>query len=268
MGIYKLGKLDPDPIKIAKALHFANYVPAVLPAIPGSFSNLSNVYASLGMSSKDFPTLFPMDGNGPDNTLKPPLGTDGYGDCVAVMFAKYKTICAALVGQKVIPDSNDIVNTYLKLSGGDNGLSIADTLDYAIKNGLFGEKPVAKVFIQPGNWDHMRLAMYMFGGLCVGIQCTDAMLAQFDSGQPWDGTGTVEGGHGILLPDFADDGSVEVLTWGGIIQALPSSFALMDEGWALASAELASNPTKFSALGFNVDQFLADLQAIQDQEQQ
>ena len=82
--MYRLGKLPVNPDHVKKALKFADYVPAVLPPIPGSFSNLSNVFASLGMqnTSSNIPVLFPLDGNGPDPSVPT---TTGYGDCVMAM---------------------------------------------------------------------------------------------------------------------------------------------------------------------------------------
>jgi len=251
MGGLKLGKHDVVQAHIDRAIKFSDYVPAVLPVIPGSFDNLGNVYAGIGVS--DVATLFPLDGN------------DTLGDCVMCAVAHGTTVYGGLAGRKNIPAQGDVETLYTKLSGGDNGLNVSSTLDYWIKNGAFGEKPVAKAYIDPANWDHMRLAIYMFGGLMAGIQCTDAMQANFQSGTPWDGSGTVEGGHGIFLPSFAADGSVEVLTWGGVIKALPSAIALMDECWIVVSAEQMANPQKFSDLGFNAEQFLADAQAIADQ---
>ena len=188
--MYRLGKLPVNPDHVKKALKFADYVPAVLPPIPGSFSNLSNVFASLGMqnTSSNIPVLFPLDGNGPDPSVPT---TTGYGDCVMAMFAHWITLCCGLLGIKNVPTPQQVVAAYLKLSPNDDGLNISNVIDITISSGLLGEKPGAKVYIDPSNWDHMRLAMYMFGGLLGGIQCTDAMQTQFSNGQPWDGSGTV-----------------------------------------------------------------------------
>ena len=247
---FKLGKHDPVQEHIDKALKFADYVPAELPVIPSMFDAFSNVYASLGVS--DPAVLFPLDGN------------DTLGDCVMCAAAHAVTGWAGLIGNKNIPAQSDVEALYTKLSGGDNGLNISSTIDYMIVNGAFGEKPLAKVYIDPTNLQHVQLAIYLFGFFMTGIQCTDAMQQQFASRQPWDGSGTVEGGHGILAGAYYSDGTIKILTWGNDQIVEPGGWAMVDECWAIAPQEVATNPAKFSSLGFDTQQFLADLQAIQD----
>jgi hypothetical protein len=250
---FKLGKHKFDPKKIKNALRFSNWMTDQTITPPGIFDSLSNVYSSLGIS--DPKVLFPMDGN------------DQYGCCVMAMYGHGKTVYSGLIGQKVIPAAADVINAYFKLSGGqDNGLNMYDTLQYAAKNGLLGEKPPAFVYIDPSNELHVRLGIYLFGGLMTGIQVDDQMESQFDARKPWDGSGTqIIGGHGIFTGAY---GPYKVLTWGDVQEVTDPCWAnRVDECYGVLPQEAVANPAKFaSATGLSVQQMMADLQAIADQE--
>jgi hypothetical protein len=244
---YNLGKLPPIQEHIDEALQFADLVPVTLPPIPNMYDTLGAVYASLGES--DPAVLFPLDGNGPD----PAVPTeDGYGNCVECMKAHGRTVYAGLVGKRVIPTAPAVVKQYLaETKGKDSGLNISNSLDNWIANGSFGEKPTVKVFIDPSNWDHVRLAAFLFKYLHTGVSCTDDMQTAFRNGQVWTGSGNVLGGHGVGIPSYGltvpklGDNLLPILTWGGILYATKDALTQVDEMWIVASQEMIQSASRF-----------------------
>jgi len=239
----KLGKLPPVQEDIDEAIQFTDLVPVILPVPPSAYDGFSEAFSSLGIPDGDDRVLYPMYGNGPDPTVQPPDSKKGYGNCVLAAFAKFITSCAALVGKKVVFTANQVIDIYLKLSGGDNGPHISRTIDYAIANGLLGEKPVAKVYVDPTNLAHVQLASYLFKFLVTGIQCTDQMQQAFKSGGVMDGTGTVMGGHGIVTGAYGD--FYKIKTWGGTLRLNDGGWAKVDELWVVASQEMVQNAGRF-----------------------
>jgi hypothetical protein len=258
MSLYPLKKHDPIQTHVLQSIKLADLLKgaagAALPQIPGSYDSFSNVYAALGV--KGAPDIYLMDDN------------DQYGCCVMAAWAHAVTTFAALVGNRVIPTPDDVKTAYFKQTGGqDSGLNISTTIDYAIKNGLLGEQPKFKVFLDPTNLDHVKLGILLGACVMTGIQCTDAMQRQFQARQPWDGSGTVEGGHGILGGAWNDASDFTFLTWGNDQIATANCVTSMcDETWFVMSQELLTQTSKFSGLDLDVDQITADAQAIADRQ--
>jgi len=193
-------------------------------------------------------------------------GNDKYGDCVLASWSHAVTVYNGLIGKQVIHSGDDVIQQYLKLTGGqDTGLNMQSTIDYAVKNGLLGEKPPVFVYVDPTHIEHVKLAIYLFGGLMTGIQVDDKMQDQFIQRVPWDGSGTqILGGHGIFT--VAYDGVFTNLTWGNTVGITPNCWInRVDECWCILSSEEFTNTAKFLDSGFDIQQLQDDLQAIQDQ---
>ncbi len=261
MKKFKTGKLPVDKERLKGALKMSRYMYAVdLPVPPTVFNSLSNVLASLDLKpcanpiqATDVSNLLPIDYN------------DTLGDCVMAMWAHGITVYNGLVSKMNIPPADAVKAAYCKLTGGkDSGLNVQSTLEYAAKNSLLGEKPGIPVYIDPTNLDHVRLALYLTGYLPTGIECQDNFADQFQAHQPWDGTGSNEGGHGIGLL-AVDENLLYVATWGGIAAITMDCWVQqVDECWAVLPIE-ATKPGYCP--GFDYNTLTADLLAIQDQEQ-
>jgi hypothetical protein len=87
------------------------------------------------------------------------------------------------------------------------------TLDDAGKR----HKPGIVLQLQPGNWEQLLYAIYLFDGVELGVLVTPGMQEAFANQQPWDlpqfNLAYVEGGHCVLATNRSG-GLPEVISWG------------------------------------------------------
>jgi hypothetical protein len=248
MGTYSFGKL---PAKTRPGvLHLADYLNETqLPTPPDAYDVMPRVYQAVG--STDPSQVVPMDGN------------DANGDCVMAMIAHYSTIVNALAGKTLIPPSADVLAAYYAQTGGqDTGLIEDDALAYWQNSGFFGEKILARVYIDPTKINHLKLAAWLFGGVCMGFQVQQNCISDFDTGIPWTAGPSTGDGHAVLLTSYTATG-VAVATWGAIQPAQNSWLTMLDEAHIVLPAE-AQLPN--FCPGFAYQQLLADAQALADPE--
>lgn len=196
----KFGKLAP--LNDYRTLRLSSYLEADLPAPPPSYSTLERVYKNLNVS--DPKELFPMDGN------------DRLGDCTIAAVGHAATLFNGMIGVKHIYTEEEIVNTYLKLTGGkDTGLRELDVLNYWRKNVTCGSKILGYAKIRTSNHDHIKQAIKIFGGVYIGFQVTENCLEQFENNQTWTTGKLLNEGHAVFATDY-DENGVTVLTWGNV----------------------------------------------------
>jgi hypothetical protein len=237
----KFGRL---PVKHdERNLQFANYITPKLAPPPSAVDNISKAYKLVCCLSRD--SLFPMDGN------------DKWGDCTVAGGAHAITLFRAMIGQKYVPSSDDVVSEYLKLTGGtDTGVYELDLLNAWRKDGMFGDKILAHVEVNPKNHTHVQQSIQLFGGLLVGMVTTQDCINQFWAHQMWT-PGPLTGGlHAVFVANY-DPNRLTVLTWGKTQDASWDWWdECIDEAHAILPPEAANN---LFQPGFNLGQLQADL---------
>lgn len=233
----RTGKLDYAPSP--RDLLFATYVDATaVPKVPKLFGH-----------EKDFPLQ--MFGNGPDNTVREDFG--GCGDCVLgggceethlIEHASGRPF-ARMNGLTAVTAYSAITGYVIGNDSTDQGTNVRDALSYRRKHGIVdldgkAHKIGAYLALEPGNVDHLALAMYVFGVVGIGIQFPGSAMDQFDQGKAWTVVkgASIEGGHYIPLVARRSSTQLECITWGKVQKmALAFYEKYCDEAWAIVPTE-------------------------------
>lgn len=246
----KTGKLPAsyDP----RDLRFADYLSVnVLPKIPGSFGHDATIATSgWGM-----------------------LGNDTVGDCV-LAGGGHETMLWTRERYEVYAEFTDtgVISDYSAITGynpadpaTDVGTDVREALLYRKKIGLIdsqGKRHKIGAFaaIEPGHWDHVLAAVYLFGVVGIGIQFPESAMDQFDTGKGWSvvAGARVDGGH--YVPVVARRGTLHLVTWGREIGMTKGFFEkYCDEAWAILSPEHLDPKSGKSPEGFDTAQLTSDL---------
>jgi hypothetical protein len=261
-----LGKLEPVRPNIGE---FKSYFTEALPAPPPS--------AHYGYRVTLAGVPWQMDANGPDPSVTlpgVPPGWGGCGDCVVAGMAHSVTIANFWEGgvTNPVPSANTVVETYCQLLGCtpealftdpddyDAGLDMANSHAAWHTSGLFGVKLGAYAPVDCTNVADIKTALYLCGGLNIGIQVPQSAEEQFPHEWTWVPGSPILGGHDVFLTGYTAD-YVALVTWGRLIQCT-WEFLLntIDEAWALVSAQAVKHgkgPT-----GLLVGKLEADLRQL------
>lgn len=245
---------DPQTVRLGKhrgvvedprTLMFSTYAArkAALPPIPKTVTVTSKV------------PLYPMWGN------------DQFGDCTCASTAHGMLARSTREGHPVTLTDSDVLDLYARVNGGyDQGAYMLDVLNEVRNVGLAGHKIGAFVKLNLKNWDHVKLAVKLFGGVYLGAALPIAAQYQTKWVVPAEGlTGDGEpgswGGHAVEIL-WATDSSVKFPTWTEIKTASKEwvqtygdeAYAVIDTLWLGADEK--------SPQGFNMDALRLDLQAI------
>lgn len=154
------------------------------------------------------------------NTLAFPIdGNDQYGDCwYAAGCHGSNAMTGNVGGAEDYFDEKAIVTSYLRLSGGDNGLS-TDQMMGEWKKGLCGgpHKIIDDMSVNPTDTQAMALALWLFGGIGFTLGIPDAWLSDPKPGDIWDGGPGVSAndanGHAVWFTGKNGNG-FQLQTWG------------------------------------------------------
>jgi hypothetical protein len=168
-----------------------------------------------------------------NNTLSFPIdGNDHYGDCMYAAACHGDNTFTGNNGAESSFDLDVIIQDYLALSGGDNGLTETQIVG-EWKRGL-ANTPAAIIYdsldIDPTDTSAMQAAIYLFGGVQYMLDVPDAWITAFQSagGFTWGTPATPDSanGHGIWLNGVDDDGNYELQTWGSWGWLTPDAVAV------------------------------------------
>jgi hypothetical protein len=202
------------------------------------------------------------------------LGNDTYGDCAAVSWANSRRFISALLDKEEYPSLSEVYKLYKtqnpNFPNDDNGMDMQTMLEYLNKSGgPDGVKLVAFASVNTSNLDEVKAALYIFGGILLGIEVQNANQTDFDNGVVWDyhSGQPVEGGHAVLAGGYLGraNSDVRFVTWGAETGMTDSFWQnLVDnsngEAWVLIWPENLG--TKQFVEGINIDVLAADYQAI------
>lgn len=198
------------------------------------------------------------------------MGNDKIGDCTAAMEAHAVMCWTNATSKFYIPTDKEVVDFYSSVTG-YNGTEASDTgaalldVEKAMRNiGLGGHRQGAFTAIQPKNIDHIKLALYIFGCVKIGVQlpdtCFDQAVWHIPTNPGWSDLPNPNSGHAILLTDY-DQKFVKVITWGEPKYATWEWIeACMDEGYVGLSKDFLMG--KKSPAGFDIANLNADLKLI------
>jgi hypothetical protein len=122
------------------------------------------------------------------------------------------------------------------------------------------------VGLEPGNHDHIKASVYIFGGCYIGLALPISAQTQNVWSVPpgsLQGPGAPGSWGGHAVPVVAYDSlGLTVVTWGALKQMTWGFWdAYCDESYGLLSPDWV-NAKKIAANGFNLAQLKADLKAI------
>jgi hypothetical protein len=248
----KLGKLPPRHDR--RTLRFARYVlPSSLPPLPQWVRWSQNATQPWGM-----------------------MLNDRLGDCTCAGAGHAIQTWSANHGNEITLADSDILSAYSAISGydpatgaNDNGAVELDVLNYWRNTGVGGHRIGAFVSLQPQDQREVQEAIYLFGGVYIGLALPAAIEGQsiwkaphfhFDFGHPAWQPGSW-GGHAVFCIDF-DAQYVTCVTWGALLKMDWAFFATYcDEAYGIISPEWVNDTTK-APNGFDMFSLNQDLQAV------
>lgn len=169
-------------------------------------------------------------------------------------------------GNPVLATDQEILSAYRTICGpSDQGCNITAVLDYMKSHGIVMGGKAQKIDAYVGiDWtspDEVKAAIYLFGGLCLGINLPSAWEQSDDI---WDVTNTrIIGGHDVEAVGFNAQGVI-IATWGGlrtITWAAFTSHNWLDECYAMLAPQWYEN-NNLAPCGVNVIDLQADLDKL------
>jgi hypothetical protein len=197
----------------------------------------------------------------------PMYGNNSLGDCTLACVGHMIQAWTAAAGRPVTPEEAAMIAAYWATGSGDDGRFEVDILNYWRNSGIAGDRLGSYAYLDAQNLDHVRAAIYLFGGVYTGIA-----LPQSAQGQPvWDVVGDGKtgpaapgswGGHAVPYLAY-DGGGFKTVTWGSVL-ALTNAFhlAYCDELYVLISPDFLSAQAGNTPAGFDIAQLEADVIAL------
>jgi hypothetical protein len=229
---------DPRTLRLASYLDDA----VVLPAVP---------------SAQDWTASVPA---------WPMYGNDRLGDCTIACAGHMIEAWTEAAGTLVAPDDAQVEAAYIPGTGSDDtGRMEVDVLNYWRKTGIAGHTITAYAYVDPANLDHLRAAIYLFGGVYVGVSLPKTAQGQAvwdveGDGKTGDSAPGSWGGHAIPYLAY-DQAGLKTVTWGAVL-SLTDAFhlAYCDEAYAVISSDFLVGGKTTD--GFDLAALQADLAAI------
>jgi hypothetical protein len=247
---HKYGKLPPKPGGPSFGCYSALAMAPEAALAPSPTSSIGATGSS---------AAWPMDGN------------DVVGDCTFAALAHLWQAQSIAAGASPIVLASDVILAgYSALTGydpatgaNDNGAQCQDVLEYGRTTGLGGFKLNAWARVSQGEPEHVRQAIYYFGGAYIGMQVTVEAERLFALGQPWDSDwlSPVLGLHCVPIIGYDSDW-LYCITWG---QVQPMSWRFFarrcDEAYAVVDSEFLTGRGVTPA-GFDLATLIADLNQL------
>ena len=168
-----------------------------------------------------------------NNSLSFPLdGNDHYGDCLYAAACHGDNTFTGNHGAESIFNLNTIIQDYLQLSGGDNGLNEGQIVG-AWQNGLANTSDariLAALNLDPTDHAAMQAAIYFFGGVLFMLDVPETWYQSFTTGATWDAPATADknNGHGVWWNGVNTQGYYKLQTWGTYGWITPAGVAVCD----------------------------------------
>jgi hypothetical protein len=194
----------------------------------------------------------------------PTLGNNKFGDCVLAMACHVDQAMTANVGAEAQYDEPTVIEDYLRLSGGDNGLDEATIVRHWSADGLPGH-PESKVLgsldLDVTDAKLARSALWLFGHVCFFLSVPNRWLNSAAPGSVWDAPATPNrrNGHGVCWLGCDEQGRYDVSTWGMLLDLTPAGVACCEpSGFVVFTTRWFDPETGIAPNGLTYDQ-LAEL---------
>lgn len=204
------------------------------------------------------------------------MKNDAIGDCTCAAAGHMIMQWTAAAGKLVVPSDADIVAAYSAITGyapnkpgSDDGAVELDVLNFWRTKGIAGHKIGAYAAVEHRNHDHVRAAVYIFGGLYIGVALPKSAQNQNTWDVPnwltrWfldDPTPGSWGGHAVEVVAY-DSKGLTVVTWGKL-QKMTWAFwdKYVDEAYALLSQDFLNGNGR-TPDGFDLWQLTEDLRGV------
>lgn len=241
LGLHvKLGALEPRVD--ARTARFANYKTGYLPIPPTSVAWGKHV------------PMFPMYAN------------DQLGDCTCAAVGHQIQVWTSDNGQIWTPTEKEVTDLYWATGSQDTGRVEIDVLNYWRNNGFGskGDKIAAYMSVNPLDATEVKQAIWLFGGLYIGI----ALPVTAQQQRVWklvNGGADSEpgswGGHAVNVTAY-NSTYVTVATWGMRMRMTWGFWRkYVQEAYAILSPDWATG-TKVAPSGFNFGQLQTDLATL------
>lgn len=248
-GTRKLGRIRPEPRRLAALPHFAS-VAMQLPAPPAALDFTAGGAAYAGA-----------------------LGNQTAGDCTLAGVGHLIQGWSAINGHPIAFGDDAALALYSELTGydpktgqPDDGLVETDVLDrWKTPVGLYGNRLADYAFTSPRSVLHVKQAIWVYGGIYLGLNLPEAAERQTDAGEPW----TIPwfsrdlGGHCVVAQKY-DEAYLYVDTWG-LLQPVEWAFVrkYFDAGYAVFNPAWL-DATGHTPGGLDAAGLAADLFAVAD----
>ena len=238
--IPKLGKLAPK--RSLKALPLSNYMKAS--AVPFPKVHAWERPISYGM-----------------------LANYRIGDCTCagLVHQVMNWQAVANAGTPFVVTDQQVIDLYSAITGydgtpaTDNGANETDVLNFWTNTGFLGHKIVGRATHDVQNIDQIKAAIYVFGGVYIGFQVPDYIMAD-PPVKVWDYTGqsyNVVGGHAVIQLGYGNSG-MAVCSWGDIYHMTWAFWQqFVDEAYAVVSANWLKQ-SGISPTGLDLNGLLQD----------
>jgi hypothetical protein len=230
------------------------------------------VPATIGYEA-DMPEDWGMLGNGPSADM--PADFEGVCDCVWADAAHRTMLYHAAWGRPMPTFTSEaVLSDYSAVTGytpgdpaTDNGTDMLSALNYQRKTGIVDahghrHRIGAYVSLEPGNVEHLREAVYLFGAVALGIKYPDTASAQFKAKQLWRPVPgyKLDGGHCITL--VAHRAHLRTVTWAKEIDVtVKFAETFCDEAYGILSRDFLTDGK--TPAGFDVATLNKDLAALE-----
>jgi phosphatidylserine/phosphatidylglycerophosphate/cardiolipin synthase-like enzyme len=181
------------------------------------------------------------------------MGNDTIGDCTTAAAGHCIEEWTTDAGDPVIVPDSAIVAAYSAVSGynpqtgkGDVGATVISVLNYWRQTGIGGHTIRAYAALTPGNLDHVRDSVSIFGNCYIGLQLpisaqTQSVWTVPAGGAVGQGAPGSWGGHAVPVVAYDADG-LTVVTWGALKRMTWDFWsAYCDEAYALVSDDFLTS---------------------------
>lgn len=212
----------------------------------------------------------------------PMYGNDQLGNCTCAAVGHMIQVWSANAGgEKTFADA-DVEGLYWETgtppaatgeagSATDDGRFELDILNYWRKTGVgqvsYADRIIAFASIDVSNLDNLKRAIFLFGGVYVGI----ALPATAQGQSEWDVVGDGKtgrsqpgswGGHAVNIVGYGD-GKLKIVTWGGLLEMTEGFWsAYGDEAYAIVTQDWVEANGQSVVPGFDLATLEADLAQI------
>lgn len=204
----------------------------------------------------------------------PMMRNDTVGDCTCAAAGHMIQQWTAFSGTEVVPSDEDVIAAYSAITGydpvtgaNDDGAVELDVLNHWRRHGVAGHRIMAYAAVEPGNLDHVKDSIELFGNCYIGLGLPRSAQHQRvwslppggarNDGEPWSW-----GGHAVPVVGYDARGLVCV-TWG-TLKRMTWGFwnAYCDEAYCVLSRDWLK-PNGEAPSGFDLETLQSDLRALE-----